>query len=135
MEKMLEEIYYDPSQPGNFGEVESIYRAAVERGLKIPRRKIQEWLRKQDTYTLHNPARCRYTRNRVIVGGIDDYFQADLVDLQSLRKYNDGYKYLLTCIDVFSKYAWAIPLNFKTGKDLVEAFKQILKSGQKPKHL
>ena len=57
MEKLLEEIYYDPSQPGSFGGVESIYRAAVERGRKIPRRKIQEWLRKQDTCTLHKPAR------------------------------------------------------------------------------
>ena len=35
MEKLLEEIYYDPSQPGSFGGVESIYRAAVERGRKI----------------------------------------------------------------------------------------------------
>ena len=42
---------------------------------------------------------------------------------------------MLTCIDVFSKYAWAIPLKSKTGKDLVEAFKQILKSCRKPKHL
>ena len=90
----MEEIYYDPSQPGSFGGVESIYRAAVEKGRKIPRRKIQDWLRKQAIYTLHKPAQRRYTRNRVIVGGIDDYFQADLVDLQSLRKYNDGYKYL-----------------------------------------
>ena len=42
MEKLLEEIYYDPSQPGSFSGVESIYRAAVERGRKIPRRKIQD---------------------------------------------------------------------------------------------
>ena len=41
-EKLLEEVYYDPSQPGSFGGVESIYRAAVERGRKIPRRKIQD---------------------------------------------------------------------------------------------
>ena len=87
MEKVLEEIYYDPSQPGSFDGVESIYRAVLARGhKKIPRKKIQEWLRKQETYTLHKPARRRYTRNRVIVGGINDYFQADLVDLQSLSK-------------------------------------------------
>ena len=42
---------------------------------------------------------------------------------------------MLTCIDVFSKHAWAILLKSKTGKDLVEGFKTILKSGRKPKHL
>lgn len=136
MEKALKEIYYDPSQPGSFGGVESIYRAVLARGhKKIPRKKIQEWLQKQETYTLHKPARRRYTRNRVIVGGIDDYWQADLVDLQSLNKYNDGNNFLLTCIDVFSKVAWAVPLKSKTGKSLVEGFKIILKSGRKPKHL
>ena len=37
--------------------------------------------------------------------GIDDLWQADLVNLSSISKYNDGYKFLLTVIDVFSKYA------------------------------
>ena len=59
----------------------------------------------QDTYTLHKPARRNFKRNRVIVGGIDEQWQMDLADMQSLKEYNDGYGYLLVCIDVFSKYA------------------------------
>ena len=49
-----------------------------------------------------------------------------------MQKHNDGYRYLLVCIDVFSKYAWVIPLKNKTGHSLVEAFKLILASRRKP---
>ena len=59
----------------------------------------------QDAYTLHKPARRNFKRNRVIVGGIDVQWQMDLADMQSLKDYNDGYRYLLVCIHVFSKYA------------------------------
>lgn len=57
--------------------------------------------------------------------GIDNIWSADLVDMQSFSKYNDGIKYLMTVIDVFSKYAWAIPLHDKTGKSIVEALETI----------
>ena len=49
-----------------------------------------------------------------------------------MEQYNDGYRYLLVCIDVFSKYAWIVPIKSKTGPALVEAFKVILSSGRKP---
>ncbi|CAB4026797.1 uncharacterized transposon-derived [Paramuricea clavata] len=59
----------------------------------------------------------------------------DLADMQSMQKFNDGYRYLLVCIDVFSKYAWVVTLKNKTGPTLVEAFKVILTSGRKPKKI
>ena len=89
----------------------------------------------QDVYTLHKPARRRYKRSRVIVSGRNAQFQADLADVQDLSRYNKGYKYLLTCIDVFSKYAWTVPLKTKTGQGLVKAFQTILSSGRKPNKL
>ena len=66
------------------------------------------------------------------MGGIDEQWQMDLADMQSLKQYNDGYRYLLVCIDVFSKYAWIVPIKSKTAPALVEAFKVILSSGRKP---
>ena len=86
----------------------------------------------QDAYTLHKTARRNFKRNHVIVGGIDEQWQMDLVDMQSLKQYNDGYRYLLVCIDVFSKYAWIVPIKSKTGPALVEDFKVILSSDRKP---
>ena len=60
---------------------------------------------KQDADTLHKPLLRHFRRNRVIVSGIDQQWQMDLADMQSMQKFNDGYRYLLVCIDVFSKYA------------------------------
>ena len=69
------------------------------------------------------------------MGGIDHQWQMNLADMQSMQKFNDGYRYLLVCIDVFSKYAWVVPLKNKTGLLLVEAFKIILASGCKPEKI
>ena len=125
-------MYYDPQHPAAFGGVEAVYRAVKKDGVNINRKQIEKWLSKQPVYTLHKPIRKHFERNRVMVNGIDQQWQADLVDMTSLAEHNSGYKYILTCIDVFSKYAWTIPLKNKTGLVLIDAFKQILKSGRKP---
>ena len=49
--------------------------------------------------------------------------------MQFAEKQNDGFKYLLTVINVLSKYAWVVPLKNKNSSDLVEAFQQIFKQG------
>ena len=54
--------------------------------------------------------------------------------MRSLSQYNDNFNYILTAIDVLSKYAWAIPIKRKTGDFVVEAFKKIFKE-RKPKLL
>ena len=136
MEKTLSSIYLDPSQPASFGGLDAVYRAVKEKGKsKISRKQVQDWLSQQDVHTLHKPARRHYRRSRVIVPGIDAQFQADLVDVQNLSRFNKGYKYLLTCIDIFSKYAWVMPLKTKQGQELVKAFQTILSSGRKPNKL
>ena len=122
-------VYYDAKRSGGFGGVDRLYKDVKKEGkFNISRTKIKEWLMKQDTYTLHKPIRSHFRRNRVIVGGIDHQWQMDLADMQPMQKFNDGYRYLLVCIDVFSKYAWVVPLKNKTGLSLVEAFKIILAS-------
>ena len=53
--------------------------------------------------------------------------------MQSLSKYNKGNKYLLCAIDLFSKYAWVVPIKDKKGVSIVNAFKKILNdSNRKP---
>ena len=52
--------------------------------------------------------------------------------MQSLRKYNKGIKYLLCAIDLFSKYAWVVPLKDKRGSGIVNAFQEIISKGRKP---
>ncbi|XP_020296359.1 uncharacterized protein LOC109861215 [Pseudomyrmex gracilis] len=59
---------------------------------------------------LHAPARRNFPRRRVIVRKYDDLWQADVVEMRPYSRLNRGYHYILTVIDVLSKYAWAIPL-------------------------
>ena len=59
--------------------------------------------------------------------GINEQFVMDLVDLQKLAKWNKGYKYLLTVIDVLSKYAWVEPLKNKSATELVAALERLWK--------
>ena len=65
--------------------------------------------------TVHKPKRKNYLRRKIIVNHIDEIFAADLVEIQKFSKINKGYRYLLKCIDIFSKYAFVIPLKDKKG--------------------
>ena len=56
-----------------------------------------------------------------------------LVDMQLLSKYNKGIRLLLCVIDIFSKYAWVIPLKDKKGTSIVKAFQIILKQSNSRK--
>ena len=58
---------------------------------------------------------------------IDEIWAADLIDIQAFSKDNNGIKYLLTVIDIFSKFVWIIPLKRKTGQELANASSRILK--------
>ena len=52
------------------------------------------------------------------------------MDVSSLACFNKGYKFLLTCINVFSKFAWVVPLKNMTGESLVNGFQSILDLGR-----
>lgn len=116
------QTYLDPAQPGSFGGVDSLFRAV--RG-EVSKKKIRKWLEGVDAYTLHKPVRRKFPTNRVIVNSIDQQWQADLVDLSALHTHNDGYRYLLTCIDVLSKYAWTVPMKTKRGEEMVNVFRTL----------
>ena len=97
----------------------------------------QEDIRYGIATELHAPARRNFRRRRVVTAGFDFLWQADLVQMIPYAKSNEGMKYILTVIDVYSKYAWAQPVSQKTGKQIVEAFNRILSepSGRKPRML
>lgn len=123
--------YEDPGHVGSYGGVDALYRALNR---KVTKREIKKWLESVDAYTLHKPIRRKFPTNRVIVYSINQQWQADLVDMTTLREHNEGYRYILTCIDILSKYAWATPLKQKRGQDIVDAFTLIIRD-RKPKFL
>ncbi|XP_024938955.1 uncharacterized protein LOC112494076 [Cephus cinctus] len=86
-------------------------------------------------HELRRPARRNYQRRHVDIRGLDETWQADLVDMSAYARENGGYKYLLTVIDIFSKFAWAVPTKSKNAKDVMTAMKSILLQGRIPKKL
>jgi hypothetical protein len=85
---------------------------------------------------LHKPVTRTFKRAQVITTGINDIFAADLADMSQFADENDGYKYLLTVIDCFSRYAWAVPIKDKKGDTVLNAFIEIInKSKRKPNRL
>lgn len=77
---------------------------------------------------LHKPARRNYPRRPTTIKGFRDLFQADLVEMQPYAKQNSNNRYMLTVIDVFSKFAWSRPLKDKTAASVTNAMKNILDS-------
>jgi hypothetical protein len=123
-----EEKYFNPKIPGSFSGLYSFYKNSNFKNKY--KKKIKNILLQNDTYTLHKPVKKKFKRNKVIVTGIDDIWQIDLVDVAKIAKDNDNFKFLLVCIDSFSKYAWVVPLINKKGKSVLDALEIILKNRQ-----
>ena len=90
-----------------------------------------EW-KKQLAKELLTRAPQRFTRRRVYASNVDAIWTADLADMK--KKYvpmNDGYRYILVVIDVFSRYAWARALRQKTGPETATALRSIIRTGVK----
>ena len=82
---------------------------------------------------LHKPIIRKFKKRKVYSTFKDNIWGVDLADMQLLSKYNKGIRFLLRVIDIFSKYAWVVPLKDKKGISIVKAFQIILKqSNGKP---
>ena len=99
----LSDYYFNTQIPVAFASPLALYREANKHYPSLTFHQVETWLQSKETYTLHEPVWYNFLRNRIIVTGIDDRWQADLVDISSSALFNKGYKFLLTCIDVFSK--------------------------------
>ena len=103
-------------------------KSSEKRKISSERRRLVE--------ELHAPARRNFPRRRVIVRGYDDLWQADIVEMRPYSSFNRGHHYILTVIDVLSKYAWAVPLKSKGGSETADAIVEIIRaSGRCPKNL
>ena len=122
--------YEDPTVAGSLGGVTRFAKAH-----KLSAAKVRAKLESSLGYTLHKPTRRHFRTLPVLVYAMDDQWVADLIEVGNIAKVNRGYRYLLTVVDVLSKYAWVEPVKSKTGKDVTAAFEKILRHGRTPRRL
>ena len=97
-------------------------------GVNIPLEFIEQLAKK-----LRKPIIRKFKKKKVYSGYRDNIWGADLADMHLISNFNKGFRFLLCVINIFSKYAWVVPLKDRKGVSIVNAFQKILKeSNQKP---
>ena len=82
---------------------------------------------------LRKPVIRKFKKRNIYSEFRDNIWRANLDDMQSISKFNKGFRFLPYVIDIFSKYAWVVPLKDKKGVSIVDAFQKILdKSARNP---
>lgn len=125
----LKRIYYDESNPASYGGIKKLASAT-----NLHPKNVSDWLNQQWTYTLHKPARKTFPRRKYVSRGINYQWQADLMDMQKYSRENDGFRYVLIAIDIFSRKAYAMPVKSKKGEEIARSM-DILLQDVKPTYL
>ena len=102
--------------------MEKLYQKAKEEGEPdISRKNVREWLQTQNTYIIHKPSRKHYKTQRTYVDGLAQQIQMDLVDMSKFSYTNKGNRWILTVIEVLSRYAFAVPVWRKNTESMTKA--------------
>lgn len=122
----LEETYFIPGNKAAFTGTNALYKILKDEGFTVGRRKIKQWLQNVEAYSLLRPVKHKFIRNRVVPAKRGFLLDVDLADVSNLSSHNDGIKFWLIVIDVFSKYLWVRPLKDKKHDSVVTAMNEIL---------
>src|SRR5438477_279296 len=119
----METLYFDPQRPGTLAGKHTFYKHLPASRRPIGAAAKADPFPGWDAYTLHRPISTRkFPRNRTVVYTRDHQWQADFADISQLASKNKGTHFLLTVVDVFSRYAWVRPLKSKKGSEVARAF-------------
>ena len=126
--------------PGSFSGVKALKKATVKKlaetgnkRIKVNDQAVEKFLSNQTTYTIHKQARRHYPRQRTMVSAPLQQYQVDLADFSMFAAKNSNFKWVLFCIDCFSRKSYAVPVKTKCAQDMVEAFKELFREAPKPR--
>lgn len=115
------------------GGIDVVYWKAKELCPKVTRALVKRFLLSTPTHALYVQPVRRYRRAPTVVFGPGVQYQIDLVEVHQIQAANDGVRYLLCCIDVFSRKVWVAPLKTKTAKEVLAVFEKLLTIAPIPK--
>ena len=126
-ERSLRSVYY---QYGNEGALQNnphhlrkiVNRRWTGKKREIPLEKVDEFLSKQPSYTVHHRVRGRqFPRRKILVPCPKLRIDGDLLELRDLSPWNSGFNYGLILIDAFTRYVWARPMKNKESATTADA--------------
>ena len=124
IEQELKNIYYDPAM--GYRSVEKLYQKAKEKGLNVSRRIVRELLKTQDTYTRYKPIVRKHRYQKTFAKDLAEQIQLDLVDMGKYKNKNKGYYWILTAVEILSRYAFTISVYWKDSKNMTKAVDLLL---------
>lgn len=127
MEKILRKVYYDLESPACYAGIDKVWTEAKKYDQNITRENVSDFLSSQSVYTLYKPLRKKFSRMKTVPSGLHTDWQCDLAIFDSIKQHNDGYRYLLVCIDVLSRKLFVAPARSKKSEDMIEAFEKVFK--------
>jgi transposase InsO family protein len=126
----IQDIY---DEYGLSSGIKKLYEQMSRRYINIKRKDVKAFLDRQIEYQLTKKP-IRKTNKKMITKDINKIWSIDLIDMNPFIKKNKGYKYILTCVDNFSRYVMLERLKNKNSKDVAKAIKDIItKVGNKPR--
>ena len=132
---LLKSIYTDLRHPASFSSPYTLFRAAKQKNPNILFKDVESWLQTQQVYTKQRRVKVKYSNHKVLFRGLRYQYQADLVDYSALKRDNNSYTFLLTIIDIFSRFALAIPIKSKKGSHVAAALERAFKVMKPPRKL
>ena len=132
LEETLTKLYSDPGEPASFAGISATYAALRNEKLHVSRQNVEDYLNNKDSYTLHKPTRRKFPRRRTIVSSIGDQMQADLMSMENLSRYNDGYRFILLSIDILSRKLYGRALKDKRGISVRDGLSSIFQESSPP---
>ena len=128
MEDIIEQ-YYNSS---NFASVDKLYKLLKDNDHNIKKSEIKKYIdSKTETQLLKESKQSKLKLGHITSFKPFSIFQMDIFYLQKYHKYNHGYKYILCCIDVFTRFVFCEPMKSKDNEEVIKAFLKII-SKEKP---
>ena len=118
-EQGLRDIYYSPKS--GFQTPEKLYLRAISDGLEVTRSQVKKWINEQDTCTRYRQVFRRHKFRQTFVQTLGEQLQMDLVDMSKYDDKNKGYRWILTSIEILSRYAFTVPVQRKNATAMKDA--------------
>jgi hypothetical protein len=118
-EQGLRDIYYNPKT--GFQTPKKLYLRAISDGLDVTRSQVKKWINEQDTYTRYRQVFRRHKFRQTYVQTLSEQLQMDLVDMSKYDDKNKGYRWILTSIEILSRYAFTVPVHRKNAATMKDA--------------